>query len=265
MAQRRPHPAAARGRGRIAAHPASRCQRSGKRSGDPQHRRRDCRRRRFRGRDRGRGGRPARGDQRPRPRRSIAPSTPHRGWTCGFRSPQTRLLRWLPQETILFDGARLHRSIEVDVADGGSLVMAESMVFGRTAMDETMRQGEVIDRWRIRQDGRLVFADTLRLGGDVAALLARPAAGGGATALATIVIAPADDGACRSGAGQPRGLHQRGRDFGLERYRSDPPVRDECRALAARPGFGSQSSVRHAAAAVDELRPSNANSFGRQI
>lgn len=102
-------------------------------------------------------------------------------------------LRWLPQETILFDGARLHRSIEVDVAAGGSLVMAESTVFGRSAMDETMRQGEVIDRWRIRQDGRLIFADTLRLGGDVAALLARPAAGDGATALATIVIAPADD------------------------------------------------------------------------
>ena len=40
-------------------------------------------------------------------------------------------LRWLPQETILFDGARLQRSIEVDVAAGGSLVMAESMVFGR--------------------------------------------------------------------------------------------------------------------------------------
>ncbi len=100
-------------------------------------------------------------------------------------------LRWLPQETILFDGARLHRSIEVDVADGGALVIAESTVFGRSAMDETMRYGEVIDRWRIRQDGRLIFADTLRLGGNVAALLARPAAGGGATALATIVIAPA--------------------------------------------------------------------------
>jgi urease accessory protein len=102
-------------------------------------------------------------------------------------------LRWLPQETILFNGARLHRSIEVDVAAGGSLVMAESTVFGRSAMDETMRQGEVIDRWRIRQDGRMIFADTLRLDGDVAALLARPAAGDGATALATIVIAPADD------------------------------------------------------------------------
>jgi len=102
-------------------------------------------------------------------------------------------LRWLPQETILFDGAKLHRSIEVDISDGGSLVMAESTVFGRSAMDETMRRGELIDRWRIRYGGKLVFADTLRIGGDVAALLGRPAAGGGATAFATLVIVPGDE------------------------------------------------------------------------
>jgi len=102
-------------------------------------------------------------------------------------------LRWLPQETILFDGARLHRSIEVDVAAGGSLVMAESTLFGRSAMEETVHRGEVVDRWRIRQDGRLVFADTLRLQDDIARLLARPAAGGGASALATVVIAPGDE------------------------------------------------------------------------
>ena len=57
-------------------------------------------------------------------------------------------LRWLPQETILFDAAKLNRSIEVDVADGGALVMAESTVFGRSAMEETVRQGELIDRCR---------------------------------------------------------------------------------------------------------------------
>jgi urease accessory protein len=103
-------------------------------------------------------------------------------------------LRWLPQETILFDGARLHRSFEADVAPGGSLVIAESMVLGRAAMDETVRHGELIDRWRIRCDGRLVFADTFRLQGDIAALLARPAAGAGATAFATVIVAPGDEG-----------------------------------------------------------------------
>ena len=102
-------------------------------------------------------------------------------------------LRWLPQETILFDGAKLHRSIEVDVAAGGSLVMAESTVFGRSAMYEIMHRGEVVDSWRLRQDGRLVFADTLRLQDEIAGRLARPAAGGGASALATVVIVPGDE------------------------------------------------------------------------
>ena len=103
------------------------------------------------------------------------------------------VLRWLPQETILFDGARLHRSMEVDVAEGGSLVMAESTVLGRSAMNETVHNGELVDRWRIRQGGKLVFADTLRMASDVAAHLARPAAGAGATAFAAIVIAPGDE------------------------------------------------------------------------
>jgi urease accessory protein len=103
------------------------------------------------------------------------------------------VLRWLPQETILFDGAKLDRSFEVEIADCSALVMAESTVFGRSAMSETVRQGELVDRWRIRRNGTLVFADTLRLGGDISALLAHPAAGGGASAFATIVIAPADE------------------------------------------------------------------------
>ncbi len=103
------------------------------------------------------------------------------------------VLRWLPQETILFDGAMLHRSMEVDVAEGGSLVMAESTVLGRSAMNETVHNGELVDRWRIRRGGKLVFADTLRMASDVTAHLARPAAGAGATAFATIVIAPGDE------------------------------------------------------------------------
>lgn len=102
-------------------------------------------------------------------------------------------LRWLPQETILYDESKLHRSIEVDLAEGASLVMAEATVFGRAAMQEVVRHGELIDRWRIRRSGRLIYADTLRIRGEVDALLARPAAGGGATAFATIVIAPGDD------------------------------------------------------------------------
>ncbi len=121
-------------------------------------------------------------------------------------------LRWLPQETILFDGAKLRRDIDVDIADGAALVMAESTIFGRSAMDETVRQGELADRWRIRRNGTLVFADTLRLVGGISSFLARPAAGNGATAFATVVIAPGDETIaekardCLAGCGSEAGV-----------------------------------------------------------
>ena len=102
-------------------------------------------------------------------------------------------LRWLPQETILFDRARLVRSIDVALADGASLVMAEAVIFGRSAMGETVREGKLVDRWRVRRDGRLIFAETLRLEGAIAEQLAFPAIANGAVAIATVLIAPADE------------------------------------------------------------------------
>ena len=80
-------------------------------------------------------------------------------------------LAWLPQETILFDRARLSRRIDVDLAEGASLLLAEAVVFGRAAMGEAMSEGLFADRWRVRRAGRLVFADSARLDGDVAAKL----------------------------------------------------------------------------------------------
>lgn len=99
-------------------------------------------------------------------------------------------LRWLPQETILFDRARLNRRIDADLAAGASLLLAEAVVFGRTAMSETMEQGELIDRWRIRVGGQLAFAESLRLSGAVAPMLAEPASAGGGCAVATVLVMP---------------------------------------------------------------------------
>jgi urease accessory protein len=96
-------------------------------------------------------------------------------------------LDWLPQETILYSGARLQRRIDVALAANASLLMAESLVFGRTASGEVMGSGLLDDRWRIRRNGRLIFAEALRIDGPVGALLARPAVGGGAGAAALLV------------------------------------------------------------------------------
>ena len=94
---------------------------------------------------------------------------------------------WLPQETILFDGARLERRLEADLAPDASLTLLESLIFGRLAMGEEVRDGALHDRWRIRRAGKLVFAEDLRLEGDMSALLDRPALGRGARACATFV------------------------------------------------------------------------------
>jgi urease accessory protein len=102
-------------------------------------------------------------------------------------------LRWLPQETILFDRARLARRIDVALEDGAVLVFAEAVVLGRSAMGEIVQQGELSDRWRVRVGRRLVFAESFRLAGPMSQKLAAPAAAGGGCALATVLMLPGRD------------------------------------------------------------------------
>lgn len=102
-------------------------------------------------------------------------------------------LAWLPQETILFDRARLSRRIDVDLADGASLLMAEAVVFGRAAMGEAMSQGFFADRWRVRRAARLVFADSARLDGTIAEKLGHSASASGGIAIATVLVAPGSE------------------------------------------------------------------------
>lgn len=100
-------------------------------------------------------------------------------------------LDWLPQETILFDCARLSRRLEVDMAADARLTLVETLVFGRAAMGERLSQTWVSDQWRIRRAGRLVHAEALRLDGDAGFALGRRALLGGAAAMATLVhLAP---------------------------------------------------------------------------
>ncbi len=101
-------------------------------------------------------------------------------------------LHWLPQETILFDQARLARTISVDLADDAALLLVEATVFGRAAMNERVLAGSLRDVWRVRRGGQLIYADTVRLCGDVSGQLERGAIGAGATAMATVLYIAAD-------------------------------------------------------------------------
>ena len=102
------------------------------------------------------------------------------------------LLAWLPQDTILFDKARLRRSISVDLASRARTVLAETVVLGRTLMGEQLQTGLFTDNWRIMRDGRLAFAENVRLDQSALGRLADPALTGGAPVITTMVYAAPD-------------------------------------------------------------------------
>ena len=101
------------------------------------------------------------------------------------------VLEWLPQETILFEGARLQRRFEIDLEPGARLLAAEAVILGRYAMGEHDVEVNLRDRWRVRRAGKLIFADDVRLAGRTerrkgAALLA------GARAFASVLLVAED-------------------------------------------------------------------------
>ena len=128
---------------------------------------------------------------------TAAAERPRAGWRgaarIALKAESGAHLAWLPQETILFDRARIVRRIDIDLADDASLLLCEIVVFGRAAMGEKMLHGEFVDRWRLRRGGRLVFAETVRLDGNIGEKLARPAIANGGVAIGTALIVPGDE------------------------------------------------------------------------
>jgi urease accessory protein len=94
-------------------------------------------------------------------------------------------LDYLPQETILFDGARLVRRTAIDVAPGGRFCGAEMLAFGRAARGEILRSGRLFESWRIARAGKLVWYDALALEGAITQELGAPFSFAGAEAVAT--------------------------------------------------------------------------------
>jgi urease accessory protein len=99
---------------------------------------------------------------------------------------------WLAQETIVFEGSRLRRRFAADVAPGGRLLAVESIVFGRTAMGERFDSGLLHDAWRITRGGKLIWADALRLEGDVGQLRCAAFGFGTSVACSTVVYVGSD-------------------------------------------------------------------------
>lgn len=75
-------------------------------------------------------------------------------------------LDWMPQETILFDGAALSRTTRAEIGTSARLLLVESLVLGRAAMGETVSALSLTDRREVWRGGAPVLVDALRLGSD---------------------------------------------------------------------------------------------------
>lgn len=100
-------------------------------------------------------------------------------------------LHWLPQETILFDDAALDRKLDISMTATSRLLACEVLLFGRTAMGETVENLRLKDRIDLRVDGRLVFADRLHFDGNAQAQLQSATATSGGLAIGSVIFAAA--------------------------------------------------------------------------
>jgi len=96
-------------------------------------------------------------------------------------------LAWLPQETIVFNWGRLSRETEVELSSGAELLALEWLVLGRAAHGEEMVGGHITDSWRVKKDGRLIWADCFRVTDEVFPHVHRKALLSNCKAVATLI------------------------------------------------------------------------------
>jgi len=81
------------------------------------------------------------------------------------------VLEWLPQESIVFEGARLISNVRVDLIKNARFIGWEILALGRPAAGESFKLGDALLNWRIFRDGMPVFLEKMYL--DSEAFLAR--------------------------------------------------------------------------------------------
>ena len=104
-----------------------------------------------------------------------------------LKAGESARLAWLPQETIVFNGARIHRTTEIDLFPGAELLALEWLVLGRAAHGEIMAGGSITDSWRVKKEGRLIWADSFRISDKIFAHLNRTALLSTFNSIATLV------------------------------------------------------------------------------
>jgi len=107
--------------------------------------------------------------------------------TTRLKARESARLAWLPQETIVFNSARLRRTTEIELTSGTELLALEWLVLGRAAHGEIVIGGNIIDSWQVKKDGRLIWADTFRVSDETFPHLNRKALLSNCSAIATLV------------------------------------------------------------------------------
>jgi len=111
-------------------------------------------------------------------------------------------LEWLPQESIVFDGARARMTTRVDLAEGACYIGWDITRLGRTASGERFDAGDLRSRTEVQRAGRRLWGDYAQIEGG-ASLLRSPAGLAGRPVMGTLLmVAPATErgllDACRA-------------------------------------------------------------------
>jgi len=98
------------------------------------------------------------------------------------------VLEWLPQETIIYEGARVVSKLRVDLETGARFIGWEVLALGRPAANEGFTAGEVSMSWQLFRAGELFYRERLKL--DAHAFSARWGLNGH-SACGTMFVCPA--------------------------------------------------------------------------
>ena len=85
--------------------------------------------------------------------------------TLDFTVADGGILEWLPQETIVFDGAKSRMETTVRLSQGSRYLGWEILCLGRSASGEGFRQGRLALHTRIERDGQPLWLERGRING----------------------------------------------------------------------------------------------------
>lgn len=83
--------------------------------------------------------------------------------TVSIKVEAGAVVEWLPQETIVYQGARLCSTVDIELADDARFMAWEILALGRPAAGEGFESGEVLLNWQLHRNGQPIYLEKIRL------------------------------------------------------------------------------------------------------